>query len=157
MNINQAFPSKWLKASDLGTNTPTVTVAKVVMEKVGDKDMRAVMYFVGKSKALPLNRTNASSMEEITGSPDTDLWKGVKIRLRMERVDFQGKRVPAVRIEAADQQATPPPTTVRQAVRNLRQPVPEPEPAVVEDEFVDHDPSDVPDVVDAPNDDDIPF
>ena len=37
---------------------------------------------------------------EITGADDSDEWTGAKIKLVVAMVDFQGKRVPAIRIEA---------------------------------------------------------
>jgi hypothetical protein len=101
MNINSAFPSKYLRASDLGAATPTVTIANVEMETVGE-DRRIVVYFVGKDKGLVLNKTNANAIADILGSEDTDDWQQKKIKLVTAKVDFQGKRVLAIRIEEPD-------------------------------------------------------
>jgi hypothetical protein len=44
------------------------------------------------------NRVNAERFAEIAGSKDTDRWAGVKVKLRVEQVKFQGKQVPAIRV-----------------------------------------------------------
>lgn len=98
MNIDSAFPSKYLKAADLGAARPVVTIASVSMEEVGD-DKLPVLKLVGKDKALVLNRTNSSMIAEIAGTNETDNWRGVKIQLYATKTDFGGKRVDCVRIE----------------------------------------------------------
>lgn len=99
MKQHDVFPGKYLKAADLNGSTPTVTIAKVVMEEVGD-GMKPICYFVGKEKGLVLNKTNFSAIEDLAGEEDTDNWPGAKIMLITAKVEFQGKRVPAIRIEA---------------------------------------------------------
>lgn len=96
MNINEAFPSKYLKASDLQGGTPTVTIERVEMEMMGD-DRKMVVYFQGKTKGLVTNKTNANNIAALYGD-DTDDWIGQKIVLVEAMVDFQGKSVPAIRI-----------------------------------------------------------
>ena len=101
MNINQKFSNKYLKAEDLQGRRVIVTIAEVVEKSIWNED-KVVVYFKGKSRPLVLNKTNAATIEEITGTPDTDLWGGKKIILYGTRVDFQGKRVPAIRIDPPD-------------------------------------------------------
>jgi hypothetical protein len=153
MIIGHAFPSKFLKASDLGPLTPIVTIAKVVMETVGD-DPRVVMYFVGKTKGLPLNRTNANTLEEITGSAETDTWIGLRIKLFVDKVEFQGRRVPALRIAAvldAPQAPAQVGLSLKPTVQRLRM---APSPAPMATEYTDADNG----VADnTPDEDDIPF
>lgn len=98
MNINDAFPSKWLKAADL--EGPTVATIKLVtMDKLGDDgDDRALVYFEETTLALVLNKTNATQISLITQSPDTDAWKGKRIGLRREMVQFKGQQVEAIRV-----------------------------------------------------------
>lgn len=103
MNIQTAFPSKYLKAADLGKARPVVTIAKVAMEDVGD-DHRPVVYFQGKDRTLVLNKTNANMIEEIAGTPETDSWRGVAIVLYASKTDYGGKRVDCIRVD------TPPPS-----------------------------------------------
>lgn len=106
MNINDAFPSKYLRAHDLGDKQPVVIIDKVTAETVGE-DTKLVVYFRGKDKGLVLNKTNANSIMEITGSPITEEWTGHRIMLVTAKVEYQGKRVPAVRIERPAPPAKP--------------------------------------------------
>lgn len=103
MNINEAFPSKYLKASDLQGGSPTVTIDRVEMETLGD-DRKMVVYFQGKQKGLVTNKTNANNIAALYGD-DTDDWAGQKIMLVEAMVDFQGKSVPAIRIRGPKKQA----------------------------------------------------
>jgi hypothetical protein len=101
MNIHDAFPSKYLKAEDLKGRKLTVIIEGVNKENVGqNKSEEPVMYFKNQQKALVLNKTNSMSVEEILGTAETDEWVGERITLYPTRVDYQGKRVPAIRVEA---------------------------------------------------------
>jgi len=118
MNINDAFPSNYLKASDLGDVQPIVTVERVEVEPVGrTKEMKPVVYFAGKQKGMVLNKTNSKKIAEIAGSNDTDDWTGTAIRLFSTEVDFQGETVEAIRVKAPTKGAN----------RPARRPEPEPE------------------------------
>jgi hypothetical protein len=129
MDINTAFPSKYLKASDLMGRNAKVVIGRVEVEMIG-QDRRAILYFQGKEKGLVLNKTNANSIQDIWG-PNTDVWEGKEITLYPTRVDYQGKRVDAIRV-----QVTPPvrqqPAPAQQAQYNDRNPPPANRP-------VDHD------------------
>lgn len=101
MNINESFPSNYLKASDLGTSEPVVTIERVEHEAVGrDKEMKAVLYFEGKDKGIVLNKTNAKKITELIGSPETEDWVGFKIRLFATTTEFGGETVECIRIKA---------------------------------------------------------
>ena len=100
-NINEAFPSNYIKASDLNGQQPTVTIDRVEFEPVGQqREMKPILYFVGKEKGMVLNKTNSKKIAEIAGSPDTDDWRGVHVKLFSTEVDFQGETVEAIRIKA---------------------------------------------------------
>lgn len=98
MKISEAFPSNFLKVDDLKGRRVQLTIQSVEMEEVGEGH-KPVVYFGGQSKGLVLNKTNASMIEEIAGSDDTDDWAGVRIVLYPARVDFKGNRVPAIRVD----------------------------------------------------------
>jgi len=99
MNINSAFPSDYLRASDIPPGRRvTVTIEGVSIIKIGD-DQRPVVHFQGKQKGLVLNKTNANMIIEITGSDETDEWIGKSICLYSTKVDFQGRRVDALRVD----------------------------------------------------------
>jgi hypothetical protein len=107
MNINDAFPSQYLKASDLGEAQPIVAIDRVEVEPVGrGKEMKPIVYFAGKQKGMVLNKTNSKKIAEIAGSPDTDDWSGVNIKLFATEVDFQGETVEAIRVKAPAKGAT---------------------------------------------------
>ena len=97
-NINTLFPSRYLKAADLKTRRVTVTIDKVVVEKIGN-DTRAVVYFRDQVKGLVLNKTNANMVQEIAKSADTDDWSGIQVDLYPTRVDYQGRRMDTIRVD----------------------------------------------------------
>lgn len=101
-NINDAFPSNYLKASDLQGSQPVVTIDRVAFEPVGrDKEMKPILYFTGKEKGLVLNKTNAKNIAHLCGSFQTEDWTGFAIRLYSANVEFQGDTVEAIRVKAA--------------------------------------------------------
>jgi hypothetical protein len=96
MNINEAFPSKYLKASDLQGRQVNVTMNRAAYEVIGD-DRKLILYFQGKEKGMVLNKTNANNIAALYGQ-DTDDWQGQDVVLFEAMVDFQGKTVPAIRV-----------------------------------------------------------
>lgn len=107
MNIDNAFPSSYLKAADLGNKRVPVTISHIDMEKLGE-DNKAIVYFSGKEKGLVLNVTNKNMIVEICGSTETDEWVGKKIMLYSTKVDFQGKRTDAIRVDYVEGAEKPP-------------------------------------------------
>lgn len=109
MNINDAFPSNYLKASDLGDIQPEVVIDRIEIEPVGrDKEMKPVVFFRNKQKGLILNKTNSKKIAEIAGSPETEDWPGVKVKLYATETEFGGETVECIRIKSAKPQATRP-------------------------------------------------
>ena len=105
MNIEESFPSKYLKASDLQGRAVVVKMATVRVEKVGD-DQRPILYFVGKDKGCVLNKTNKNAIVGIYGT-ETDEWTGKPIELFVALVDYQGKQTEAIRIRAPRGESQP--------------------------------------------------
>jgi hypothetical protein len=95
MKISEEFPSKYLKAADLGGKEIRVTMQNVEKEKLGD-DMKLVLYFKGKEKGVVLNKTNSNTICDSYGD-DTDDWFDQPLILFSVMVDFQGKVGPAIR------------------------------------------------------------
>ena len=96
MNINDAYPSNYLRASDLkGRNIPVV-IDRIEQEKVGN-DTKMVLYFQNKSKGMILNKTNANNIAALY-SPETDAWAGRQLIIFEAMVDFKGQTVPALRV-----------------------------------------------------------
>lgn len=101
-NINEAFPSKFLKASDLQDQTVGVVIDRVEFEPVGqDRQMKPVLYFEGKEKGLVLNKTNSNKIIQITGSTETEDWHGTRVAIYPTETSFQGDMVECIRIKAA--------------------------------------------------------
>jgi hypothetical protein len=96
MNIEESFPSKYLKASDLKNSKITVKMDRVERETLGD-DTKVILYFQGKEKGLVLNVTNKNMIVDTYG-PETDEWVGQPIVLYEAMVQYQSKMVPAIRI-----------------------------------------------------------
>ncbi len=114
MNINTAFPSKYLKVADLDDKRVKFTVAAIEMEKVDTKKPeQPVLYFRGEKKGLVLNVTNKNTMVKIYGE-ETDNWLGQPIVLAPKETEYQGDIVPCIRLEkpvapAAGKKPPPPP------------------------------------------------
>lgn len=100
MNINEAFPSDYLKASDLGNKTVTVAIESVDLVDIGqgrDKEQKILVRFTGKQKGLICNKTNATTIGKLYG-PETDGWIGQRITLQAREVEFGGEMVWAIRV-----------------------------------------------------------
>ena len=97
MNLDNLYPSKWLKAGDLQGQTVPVVIIRVVMEDVGDEAGKPVAYFQGQQKGLVLNKTNAMSIGLVHGQ-ETDGWVGKTIELFPSVVMFEGRNVPCIRV-----------------------------------------------------------
>ena len=134
IKMNDAFPSKWLKADDLQGRPVKAVIQETLMEDIGD-DHKPVIYFRGKEKGLVCNKTNFESIAMDLGD-DTDLWVGQTIELYPARTNYAGKTVPCVRVRMPAGVAPPP----RQAAPAIRREEPPPN-----------------DGHNAPIDDDIPF
>jgi hypothetical protein len=99
VNINQAFPSKYVQASDLQGQTVTVQIALVQMEEVGDEEENLpVVYFSGMKKGMVLNRTNAATIAALYGE-ETDRWRGAVISIYPTETQFGKKMVPCIRVK----------------------------------------------------------
>lgn len=96
MNINDAFPSEYLKAADL-TKATVFTIASVTIETLGE-DKKPVLHFKGTDKALALNKTNAAIICEVLGTEETEDWVGKRISIYPTKTEYQGKRVPCLRV-----------------------------------------------------------
>lgn len=99
MNINELYPSNYLKASDLNGRKVKVTIKGVETEQLGDKS-KAIVYFVGKDKGLACNKTNAMVIASAYG-PETAGWSGKDIYLYPTKVNMNGQMVDAIRVEPA--------------------------------------------------------
>lgn len=101
MNVNDAFPSNYIKASDLGDKKVLVTIDRVEMESLGrgaDKETKPVLYFEGKQKGLVLNKTNSKKIHDIVGSWEDSDWQGHQVVIYATETEFGGDTVSCIRI-----------------------------------------------------------
>jgi len=129
-NFNEAFPSNYVKASDLKGNEAIVTIDRIAFEPVGrTKEMKAVAYFTGKEKGLVLNKTNATKIATLAGSQMTEDWPGTRIKIYPTETEFGGETVECIRVKGAPATNGNGNGAARQQARQpVRQPEPEPEP-----------------------------
>jgi len=73
--------SPYLRADDIGTKIPTVTIKDVTMETMQDGEKKPCLWFENKSKGLVMNKTNSRNITAATGTTKTDDWKGFEIEL----------------------------------------------------------------------------
>lgn len=100
MNLNSAYPSRFLSAEDLNGQDVTVTISNVTQETLGqgkDAQQKLVAEFAGKKKAMVLNKTNAKTIAKLYGD-ETDEWVGKKITIGPREVEFQGDLILALRV-----------------------------------------------------------
>ena len=115
--LNEIYGGNYMKAEDIkDKGDVNVTIEKVSIVEMDDGKKKAVLHFRNTEKTLPLNVTNANMVEELLNSDDTDDWEGMRICLYTCKVDFQGKRVLAIRVKEAG------------AAQKTARPAPPPEP-----------------------------
>lgn len=112
MKISNAFPSKYLKASDLQGKTVIATIGKVIMETFTNGDTGIVMYFQGKQKGMSLNKTKGTIIGDAYGD-DTDNWTGKQITLSPGKTMYQGRTYDVINVSIPQGQtmAAPQPMT----------------------------------------------
>ena len=95
------FDRDYIGAWDLNGKDVTVTIAKVergeLTSRGNKKDHKPVLYFVGKEKALALNKTNAKTVAKLYGN-DTSNWIGKAIVIYPTTTEFGKETVDCIRI-----------------------------------------------------------
>lgn len=97
MDIDSAFPGKYLKASDLKDRDARVVIGQVVMEVMNDGKSKPVIFFRNKGKGLVLNISNKNTIKEMFGA-QTEQWIDKQITLYPTKVEMRGEMVDAIRI-----------------------------------------------------------
>jgi hypothetical protein len=103
VTLNEAFPSKHLKAADVPE--PVVATIKLAeLERMkdfsGKEVTKVVIYFNKKLKPLPLNRTNFESIMDICGSGNSEDFPGTKVEVYATKTSMNGQIKDCVRIRA---------------------------------------------------------
>src|SRR5262249_19945099 len=99
--IDDLFPSRFLKVSDLMGQRRVLTISKITSEEIGrEKTRKPVVYFQKCTKGLPLNKTNGKKIAEVVGSKFITDWPGKQIALYPKPdVEFAGQVGPAIRVD----------------------------------------------------------
>lgn len=83
--ISSEFPSRFLSGDEINGHVVPVVISSVKKEIVNEgtpkQEEVLVVYFEGKERGMRLNKTRANEIKDITGSDDTDMWKGKKAAL----------------------------------------------------------------------------
>jgi len=95
-DMNQYFPSTFLKAGDLKGQVARVVIAKITEATFKDKNSPSgektvpELHFQGKDKTFTLNITNRNELMKAFG-PDGDLWIGKTIELHPTKTSIAGE------------------------------------------------------------------
>src|SRR5262249_10648520 len=104
-NIDDFYPSKFLRASDLKGKEITVTIDRVEAEEFEQDGVKrpkpAVHFRNGGIKPLVCNKTNSSRLATALGDKDTDAWAGKQVRLYPDMEEFRGQVHEVVRVRRA--------------------------------------------------------
>jgi len=110
MNIDGAFPGKFLAVADLDDQDLSLTIKSVEMGELGQgdqKQIKPIIYFKEEEKGLALNKTNANVIKKLFGA-ETEDWIGKKITLWPNHdVEFKGEVVSAIRVRSRAPKASP--------------------------------------------------
>ena len=101
MNLNQAFPSKFLSKEDVKDSPKICVIDTVTVEEIeGDngKENKPTLFFSDNTKPMILNRINWMTIAEFYGE-DSDGWKGQSIEVYHDpSIMFGAKRTGGVRV-----------------------------------------------------------
>jgi hypothetical protein len=103
MKREDLFPSKYIKAADLGGKPLDVVIKSAGVETLkdmqGSNTDKLVLGFINQPKLLVVNKTNYEAIAELHGE-ETDNWPGKRIQLYPDKASLGGKSVAAVRVRA---------------------------------------------------------
>ena len=104
-HLDLLFPGKYLKGAELEGKTIIVTIDRIdprqelAMKKKGggvEKEMKPVLYFVGKKKGMVMNKTNGQRIAALYGK-EVKEWIGKSLLLHTEKVKAGGQTHDALR------------------------------------------------------------
>lgn len=101
MNLDDMYPSKWLRAADLGSKTHRVTIDSIEMEHFQDGTSKPAMQFKGRSKGMVLNKTNATAIAGAYGK-DAATWVGKDIEIFSMKVQGPSGLVDGIRVRVPE-------------------------------------------------------
>jgi hypothetical protein len=135
-DINSQFPSKYLRATDLGDDAVLVTIDRVVPEVIKntqtgrDEQKPAIYFHEFPNKPLILNKTNAKKISTLLKTGETDDWPQQQIQIFATETQFGADTVPCIRVKQAalptkaQKAKFPPPATLPALVDDDKDGVP---------------------------------
>lgn len=83
--VSDLYPSEWLKPDDLNGRSFTLTIHTITLEQLHNprtnkKELKAVLDF-GRTKRLPLNKTQCLAIADIAQSERFEDWPDTRITL----------------------------------------------------------------------------
>ena len=107
MNIEEMFPSRFLRGSDL-SGPVTVVIAEVRQERVysrweGERDV-FVLYCEKARRGVVLSKPLALSIAQALGENETERWSGRTISLYPQPMKVAGRELVVIRARAAEKQ-----------------------------------------------------
>jgi hypothetical protein len=107
VRVKDAFPSKYLCGEDLDSRAVTVTIEKIVTQRMPARagipaSDEWVMFFVGKRKGLILRRKLARQLWKIFGTDEMNEWPGRQVTLYPETIKIAGEQTVTIRARAAE-------------------------------------------------------
>jgi hypothetical protein len=135
MNVHDLYPSKYLKAADLGGVSHVVRILRIEVQEIGNPqhpDRKPVIYFVGHEKGLVANKTNCLIAAARFG-PDMLQWIGKDIELFSTIVQGPNGPVEGIRVRPIESPLQPQPMPLQPQPmppqpQQLQQPQPNIEP-----------------------------
>ena len=102
MNINTAFPSKYVKSAEIPEEGISLRIDRIEFDDVDGKGTRKpVLYFSKAKKGLVLNVTNSKKIASVLGTAETDEWVGQVVTLYRSETEYAGETVDCIRVRAA--------------------------------------------------------
>jgi hypothetical protein len=100
MQKADVYPSRFLKADDIGNKEVAVEMESIEMVSLADGEPeKPVLHFKNKDKGMVINPTNWDRIAYTYGD-ESDDWMGNTIVIYTELVSFKGKTGPALRVKA---------------------------------------------------------
>ncbi len=126
MKISSAYPSSYIRASDLNTKPWSLTIRNCVFKELSqgnDKEQKPILDFEETEKRLVLIKTNANVIADAYGDETAD-WVGKPIGLYRARVEFKGNLVDGIRVRIPEEPSQAQPSTAPMADNELTGDVP---------------------------------
>ena len=98
MHLNEIFPKRYASAEELQGKEVTLTIARVVPEKMrpnpkSPEVQKFVVYFREARKGIVMGKSLAYQYAEILGSEETNDWAGKVVTLTSGLMDVAGRKV----------------------------------------------------------------